>query len=82
MKTRARKEEIAAYLKAVGAAVAQARGLAQLNQVQLAQRAGISRRTLIEVEAGRGGNLATLAAICIALQVAPESLGLVYGPLA
>lgn len=70
-----RDQEVAAYLKDVGAAVRREREGKGWSQAKLARRAGLSRLTVVETENGANWTGATLARLCIALDIAPETLG-------
>ncbi len=56
-----------ALLQYVGQQMRQMRMNAQLSQQQLAERAGVSRATLVQVENGKGTKLETIVALLRAL---------------
>lgn len=56
--------------RALGAAIRGERTRQRLSQQALAARAGISRETVVALEKGQAGNLATLFSVLAALDIA------------
>ncbi|MCI1121069.1 helix-turn-helix domain-containing protein [Stenotrophomonas maltophilia] len=64
----------------LGSRIRDRRLAANISQTRLADKAGVSRRALIELEAGRGSTLLTLAAVLKALGLQDELIQLVPVP--
>ena len=64
----------------LGSRIRDRRLAANISQATLADKAGVSRRALIELEAGRGSTLLTLAAVLKALGLQDELIQLVPVP--
>lgn len=64
----------------LGSRIRDRRLAANISQARLADKAGVSRRALIELEAGRGSTLLTLAAVLKALGLQDELIQLVPVP--
>lgn len=64
--------DITSYLKVIGANIKRLRG--QMKQQDLAQKAGVSRTTLSNIENGKSIELDNLLKIAKALNVSPEDL--------
>lgn len=69
------KESVKAFYEALGAKIAEARKRLGLSQLALAGRVGISRATMVGIEAGKQGvPVHTLVWIANALGVPPQDL--------
>lgn len=64
----------------LGSRIRDRRLAANVSQAKLADKAGISRRALIQLEAGRGSTLLTLACVLKALGLQDELIRLVPVP--